>query len=235
MFCSASVATESLKNRNDRDSPRKNMNHANWLAYLAVVLMATLSPGPAVLLSVSNATAFGARASVFSSLGNVTGLLLLAATSMAGVSAILISSPLLFSALKVVGAGYLVWLGIRQWTAGQRTSMSSLAPDLRESPVPHRLYVQGITVAVTNPKALLFFGALFPQFLVVGEPLLPQVLALAGILIACSFCALMGYALLARGVMRWLAEGNGATWFNRIAGTVFIGLGLALLGVQTIA
>ena len=203
------------------------MNTTHWLLYLGVVLLSTASPGPAVLLSVSNAVSLGMRASAASSLGNITGLFFLSATVFASIGGLLHVSPTAFHAMKLAGAGYLIYLGFQRWT-------SRAAPAAAIQPAPDQrgagsLYAQGAFVALTNPKALLFFGALFPQFIFPATPLPSQFLALTATLMAFSFCALMAYAALASRARRWLAQGQRSLVFNRVSGSLFILLGLAMV------
>lgn len=151
------------------------MTLSAWLMYLTVVLLSTLTPGPAVLLAISNAIAQGPRAAAFSSLGNVVGLMLLSTAAMAGVGAILQSSTLVFAVLKTMGAIYLIYLGIRRWRScvgAIARQDSDLAPR-----TPAKLFAQGALLAVTNPKAILFFAALFPQFIATDRPLMVQFMA----------------------------------------------------------
>ncbi len=206
------------------------MSLSAWVLYLSFVLVSTLSPGPAVLLSISNSVSYGPRASVLSTLGNLTGLGVLAVASMAGVGAMLAASHLLFSVLKAVGAGYLVWLGVMRWTAPPPAPPGCARQHPAGAPRRASLYTQGASVALTNPKALLFFGALFPQFVAADRPLTAQFLHLLAPLLAMSFTALMGYAFLARLGAPWLAGGARWRWFQRGAGTLFIALAFALLG-----
>lgn len=200
---------------------------ASWWAYLAVVLLSTLTPGPAVLLSMSNALARGWRASVLSSLGNIVGLALLSAAASGGIGSVLHASPQLFAALKMLGAAYLVYLGVRRWRERTGFDVVSLSPQRLRGPA--QLWAQGALLALTNPKAILFFAALFPQFLQAGRPLLPQFLVLTGTLMVFSFCALMGYAFSAGFARHWLAVGRRIQAFQRVCGTVFVALGLAML------
>jgi threonine/homoserine/homoserine lactone efflux protein len=180
-----------------------------------------------VLLSISNAVTMGVRASVLSSLGNVAGLLCLSGAALLGVGTILQASPVAFAVLKVLGAAYLVYLGIRKWGGG-----GGLAGDVLALPRhrTHReIFVQGALVALSNPKAILFFVALFPQFVAVEQPLLPQFLRLTGTLAVFSFSALMSYAVLAGFVTGWLAVGTRSRNFQRLSGCVFIALGVLML------
>ena len=198
--------------------------------YLTVVLLSTLSPGPAVLLSVSNAVGLGPRASVFSSLGNVTGLLFLSAVAMTGIGAVLQSSTLVFTGLKTLGAVYLMVLGVRKWRSSESGFEVSLPVTAHRTPT--RLFSQGLLIALTNPKALLFFSALFPQFIALERPLLAQFFALTGTLMLLSFAALMGYALAASSARHWLAVPGRTRMFNKISGAIFVLLGLGMLALK---
>jgi len=206
------------------------MTISSWMMYLAVVMLSTLTPGPAVLLSVTNAIGQGPRASIFSSLGNISGLLVLSAAAMTGIGAVLQSSTTVFTVLKAVGAGYLIYLGIRKWQSidtGFGVDVEALAKRTRP-----KLYSQGVLIALTNPKALVFFAALFPQFIDTGSPLVPQFISLTGTLMVFSFAALMAYALLANSAKEWLSVPKRARAFNRISGSAFVLLGLGMLRLK---
>jgi threonine/homoserine/homoserine lactone efflux protein len=146
------------------------MNLTDWLLYLSVVVISTASPGPAVLLSITNAVRYGWRSSVYSSLGNITGLTVLCGLSILGISTLFSFSAELFVVLKIVGACYLMYLGYKQWTSpsAEVPMPSQLKASLTYE--KRQLFLQGLGVAVTNPKALLFFGALFPQFISIELP-----------------------------------------------------------------
>ena len=206
------------------------MTLSSWSLYLATVLISTGSPGPAVLLSMSNALTLGVRASAISSFGNVAGLLCLSGAALLGVGTVLQASTVAFTVLKVSGASYLVYLGIRKWVVG-----GSLAGDVnaqRRYRNPLEIFVQGVLVAVSNPKAILFFVALFPQFILADQPLLPQFMRLTGTLLLFSFAALMSYAALAGFAKDWLAVGNRTRNFQRLSGCVFVALGLLMLRLK---
>ncbi len=206
------------------------MNFSEWILYLAVVLLSTWSPGPAVMLSMSNAVSHGLRAAAFSSLGNVVGLFVLSGAAFLGIGAALQASSALFNGLKIAGAVYLIYLGIRKWRSDERMADSTVvAAPLR---APLKLILQGGLLAVTNPKALLFFSALLPQFIHPGQPLLAQFLSLTVTLMVASFTALMGYAALAASARNWLTVGRRNRGFNRVWGAAFVVLGLGMLRLQ---
>jgi homoserine/homoserine lactone efflux protein len=143
------------------------------------------------------------------------------------------TSAWLFAALKTVGAVYLVYLGWRQWTS--KTSMFD-AP-LPEQSLPGKtnaaLFRQGLLVAMTNPKSILFFTALFPQFIHPEAPVLPQFLALTSAFAACVLLSHIAYVLLARHTHRWFGTPRRARIFNRICGGAFGLLGLSLLRLKS--
>jgi homoserine/homoserine lactone efflux protein len=207
------------------------MEPATWLLFAGIALVCTLSPGPAVLLAVSNSLAYGFGKAVFSSLGNITGIFFVAGAAVLGLGAILQTSQLLFSVLKIAGAIYLVYLGLRQWRATHNI-FNSLPADAHRPRTRWNAFVQGMLVAVSNPKAALFFTAFFPQFINLSRPVAVQFLILTITFMLFSFLCLVGYALGAHCVRRWFNQGRRALWFNRTAGAIFIAFGLGMLRVR---
>src|SRR5690349_10633430 len=138
------------------------------LPYLLAVLVITLTPGADTAVVLRNALTFGAGAAVASALGSATGLLVWGAASAAGVAALLAASALAFTAVKVVGAIYLVYLGVQAWRhAGADAGLgdADADPAAARSRGTQAAYRQGLLTNLTNPKAALFFTALLPQFL----------------------------------------------------------------------
>ncbi|MNG81147.1 Homoserine/homoserine lactone efflux protein [compost metagenome] len=209
------------------------MDSHSILAFTLVAAIAIASPGPATLMAINNSLSHGPRSAVWSSLGNGTGLFCLSAAAMLGLGALLASSEMLFNAVKVLGAGYLFYLGVRQlMKKGPMLDAGGEAGMGKARPTPLKLYKSAFLTAVTNPKATMFFTALFPQFIDQSAALLPQFLILTGIFVALSLLSLSLYAALASRAKGVLTRPALSKWVSRVVGTTFIGFGAAILSMR---
>jgi homoserine/homoserine lactone efflux protein len=202
------------------------------LAYALIAWLAAATPGPAVLLALRNGATRGFRAGLFSTLGNLLGLVLLAGASILGLGVILHTVPWLFTLVKWVGAAYLMVLGWRMLRARGGFEMSPEGAASAQPASNAEMLRLGLWVSLTNPKAILFFGALFPQFIDTSHALLPQFLLLIGVSMCASSSCLLTYVALANRARHWLARPQAASWINRAAGSVFVMFGLALAGMR---
>lgn len=208
------------------------MSLSAWSLFCALSLITAFSPGPAVLLAVSNAATLGMRRALVSSAGNATGVVLVSATAMLGLGALLNTSAWLFGAVKLAGAFYLIYLGIRQWRSRVGVfDAASNAPRTKEQPVT-RLFLQGLLVATTNPKSILFFTALLPQFMSSEVPVMRQFLVLTLTFAACTLVSHLCYVGLVRSIGHWFASSARTRWFNRVSGAMFVVLGVGLLRLR---
>jgi len=207
------------------------MDPHSLLAFTLVAAIAIASPGPATLMAINNSLAHGQRSAIWSSLGNGSGLFRLSAAAMLGLGALLASSEMLFNAVKIIGAGYLFYLGARQLLK-KTPVQADTAKATANKPTPLKLYKSAFLTAVTNPKATMFFTALFPQFIDQGAALLPQFLTLTGIFVALSLASLSLYAALAARAKGLLTRPESLRWVNRVVGTTFIGFGAAILAMR---
>ena len=208
------------------------MSFSHWLLFVAAALATTFSPGPGLVLAVANAIGFGARQAAFSSLGNAAGLFGLAALTWLGVGAALAAAPWVLSGIRLCGALYLIYLGWGQWRLAARPwrPAGALADATQGRWV---LFRSGLTVAVTNPSALIFLGAFLPQFVLVDAPLWPQFLILATTFSACALLSHATYVVAARQVAPWLASDVGRRRFRYASGAAFVCMGVGLLAARS--
>ncbi|EKE76989.1 LysE family translocator [Oceanibaculum indicum] len=201
------------------------MTLEHWLVYLVAAFGLSLTPGPNGLLALTHGMRFGLRRSVATLLGGVAGFLLLIAVSMAGLGALLAASEQAFTIAKWLGAAYLVYLGIRTWrapvTAPVRAENLPDSGGRREGPAA--LFLQGFLVATSNPKALIFFAAFLPQFMVPGVSLPLQFVILGGTFAVVEFLYELVLAGAAQRIAPWLYRHG--KMVNRAAGATFIGIG----------
>ncbi len=208
------------------------MSFSTWLIFLTVSLAAAFSPGPGVLMAISTASSQGARRALFSSAGNALGVFIVATTAVTGLGVVLKASALAFGLLKLAGAAYLVYLGIRAWRgAGKQSAAPSAAQPVEESRL--RTFRAGLLVAVSNPKAILFFTAVFPQFMPPDhiDPL--RFLLLTTTFTACTLLSHFFYVSCAAWLKRNVASNAKRRLLaGRTTGLVFIGMGGAVLTVR---
>lgn len=214
------------------------MNITSWLLFIAVGFAAVASPGPAILLAISNSVRFGMAKVLLSSLGNITGLFILSTAAIFGLGAILKTSNTLFLVVKVLSATYLIYLGIRQLRSKTHFFAEQMTADQYDHSKSSntksnlKIFSEGFLIAMTNPKAILFFTALFPPFIDTTRALPQQFLIMTFTFMAMSFICLMSYGFLASRVKGWFAIGNRTTWFNRILGSIFITIGAGVLTLK---
>ena len=204
------------------------MTIQSWLMYLMLVIVATSTPGPAVLFIMTNSTLYGWRKATYSALGNITGLFCMGILTVAGLGAILNASEIIFNVVKYFGAAYLIYLGIKLFFQ-KGPDFHSAQSHLIASDVPSiKIFFQAFGVAISNPKAIVFLTALFPQFLNINEPLIPQFVILISTLMTLSFTFLMFYSLMAHKVKTWLAKSSRVRFVSRTSGIIFMGFGILL-------
>jgi threonine/homoserine/homoserine lactone efflux protein len=201
------------------------------LAFLLAGVVLVAVPGPSVLFIVGRALAHGRRAALTSVAGNTTGVVLIVVAVALGVGAVAAASAAVFAALKLVGAVYLVYLGLQTWRHRGNLAAALGRPG---APPGRRVYWQGVAVGATNPKVLVLFVALLPQFTdpEAGSPVTQMlVLGLLFTFLAAMLDSVWG---LAAGAARdWFATSPAR--LRRVGGTgglMMIGLGatLALTG-----
>ncbi|CAK2087556.1 homoserine/homoserine lactone efflux protein [Vibrio crassostreae] len=199
----------------------------DYLLFFTICVVATFTPGPAVLLTVKNSAVYGVERAISGILGNIAAMITMAGLSATGLGVLLLASESLFLFIKMVGGIYLVFLGIKTWRANKRTFKnyeSQASANNRKM-----LFREAYLVGVTNPKAIVFYSALFPQFIEVQHSIIPQFILLTLTFTSSSFLALLTYALVTKKLKFWLIKEKVRATFNKVTGGIFIGLGLSLI------
>jgi len=203
------------------------MQLETWLTFCTIALIAAAIPGPAILLVSSHSLQFGIKRSLVAATGNVTGLFVMSACSISGLSALVAISSTAFNVIKGIGIFYLFYLGIKIWRSGVQLEKTSAKSSVKFS--AWELYSQGLLISLTNPKAIIFTSALFPQFISLSQPLLPQFFILVSTLMACSLFCLFSYSLLSQKLKAGTEKYISNSALGKIFGAIFISSGGALL------
>lgn len=193
------------------------MSLHTWLAFALVALAVSLVPGPAVISVVSTALRGGMRASLATNAGVLVGDAVFVAAAAAGLGALLIASHTVFVAVRWLGIAYLAYLGVRA-LLDRRTGY---AVDARGG--DSRAFRLGLTTQLANPKVMLFFGALLPQFVDPARPAALQFVLLGATFIASDALVFAGYGLAAHRARRFLSSARAARVTSRVTGVAMLG------------
>jgi threonine/homoserine/homoserine lactone efflux protein len=202
-----------------------------WLLFLTMESALSLSPGPAVFYVVSQSARGGLSRTFAATIGILSANGIYFALSATSLGALIATSARFFTAAKWLGAAYLIYLGVRALRAAGMSSSVSLQPLGSAQLSPRRVYVGALTLQLANPKALLFFLALLPQFIDLNTPVLPQMLILTATSMIPEFFILMGYGWLAHRAVRASARFGVTSRMNRWLAWVE---GAGLLGCATL-
>ena len=212
----------------DEGTFAEDMTTHLWLAFFITATAAALVPGPAVLYVVGQAMRHGANKAVAANLGILSGNMVWFAASAVGLATLVAFAAPLFVGIKWLGVAYLTWLGLSAWRDALRGSEPSrhIAAPVRTGA---RMWRQGVLLQLANPKAILFFTALLPQFVEPARAIAPQILVLAAIGIASEVFVLAGYAwLAARGGALLIARPRLARVTDAVGGSCLLGAGIGL-------
>jgi threonine/homoserine/homoserine lactone efflux protein len=199
------------------------LDSVNWDTYWLYVLTEaalSLSPGPAVMLVIAYGLARGARKSVAATLGILAANGLYFALSATGLGAVLAASPVFFVAVKWLGAGYLVWLALRALFGRPSPITLSRPPEGADS--LRAIFLSGLTLQLGNPKTLIFFVAILPQFVDPRLAIGAQMLWLAAGSVLPEFLILLGYGYLASRLTRIATDLRYVRWTDRLAGVLVL-------------
>lgn len=202
------------------------MSFSLLLVFAATEFMLSLTPGPAVLTVVSQGIRHGARLSLRGAFGIIAGNAVYFLISAIGLGVVLVASEFLFNAIKFAGAAYLVFLGARMII--KSSSQAEQAHHVSDSTSSRQLFVQGLTTQLANPKAIIFFTALLPQFIDTNGNVAMQCLVLGVVSIGVELPVLVLYGWMAERGRNVLMNRRYARWIDRAAGMFLVGAGIKL-------
>ncbi|WP_158938812.1 LysE family translocator [Burkholderia sp. S171] len=205
------------------------MSFHTWFLFATAYLITTISPGPNVLLVIRNTVRFGSRGTAATIAGNLLAQLVVVMLVALGVGAVLAAMPPLFLAMKVLGAAYLMLLGVKQLRSRKPKAAASDNALPAHSLDKRKIFREALMVSGSNPKTLIFLSAFMPQFIVHDQPLPAQFIVMY-LTVACIVA--MVHTIYSFGVRR-IHSGLGTNrWIEalkRCSGLVFVGLGIKLL------
>lgn len=199
------------------------MTFTVWLGFLVASILIAVTPGPGAVISMSTGMRHGYWAALTAILGLQAAILVHLLIVALGLGAVLAASETAFQLVKFLGAAYLVWLGIQKWCA-QPVPVNTSAPAVRR----RGLFLQGVLVNLTNPKAIIFIAALVPQFVNPAQEQISQYLLIATTLCLTDLTVMSGYALAAVHLGRWLHDPATIRLQNRFFGGLFVSAGAVL-------
>lgn len=207
------------------------MHLTNWLAFAAAYCAMGVTPGPVTLMVMSYALTSGRRTALFVVAGTTLGDATCCLLAAAGLGAIIAASSVAFTALKVVGALYLVFLGVRMW----RSAGMLLAEGATPARPALRMFGHAYLTTVLNPKTVLFFMVFLPQFIDAGRPLLPQLAVLIPTIFVLGALIDGSYSLSASAVRRVLRTPRAQARMGRACGGLLVGEGVLAMGSRIAA
>jgi homoserine/homoserine lactone efflux protein len=210
------------------------MTFKTWLLFLVMEMALSLSPGPAVFYVVSQGVRGAMRRTLPAAAGILSANGIYFALSATSLGAIIAASARFFTVAKWLGAAYLIYLGVKALLSANSMHSVALGGDKVEGKGDLRgVYLGALTLQMANPKALLFFLALLPQFIDPATPIVPQMLILAATSMLPEFCILAGYGWLAHRAVhasaRFGVTGNMNRWLARIEGAGLLGCATLVL------
>ncbi len=200
----------------------------NYLLYVALVIVITLTPGPAILFIMTNSMLHGPKKTFFIATANIFGLFCLGAVTVSGLGVLIQTSQVAFDIIKYIGAVYLIYLGYKLLV--QKNSPIDLTDTAQNHTAvsSQKLFARAYIVAISNPKSIVFLTALLPQFIDTYKPLVLQFAVLIFTLMFFSFVFLMLFALLAYKARVWLSSQKRVDTIYKTSGGAFVLMGLLL-------
>ncbi len=202
-----------------------------YLSFVVIAILTIVSPGPAILVAINNGLKYNMKAVVASTLGNGLGLLVLAIASILGVSALFTISALFFTLFKVLGAFYLIYLGVKQITSSAKDLKLGKIKQSRNIEY-YKLFKSSFLVAVTNPKPIIFFSTVLPLFVNYNSALTLQYAILIATFLVISFTSLISYGYISNRSTMWFNNKKRLKSFYNFSGIMFIFMGISMFFVE---
>ncbi|MBE4609242.1 LysE family translocator [Vibrio navarrensis] len=203
------------------------MNLALLSAFIPTFFFVSITPGMCMTLALSLGMSIGYKRTLWMMIGELAGVALVSVSAVIGIAAVMLNYPMLFVSFKVLGALYLIYLGVQMWRSKGKLALSGDG-----SPVTvdgnWNLVMQGFITAITNPKGWAFMISLLPPFIDQSAPLTPQLILLVGIILISEFVCMTLYATGGKGLKRILGKSQNVRTLNRIAGSLMVGVGIWL-------
>ena len=203
------------------------MNTTVLAVFIPTFFVVSLTPGMCMTLSMTLGMTIGVRQTFWMMYGELLGVGIVAAASVAGVATVMLQYPFLFLLLKYLGGLYLCYLGVQMWLSRGKMAVD-FASGLNITYSPASLAMQGFITAIANPKGWAFFIALLPPFIDTEQPLVPQLGLLLGIILLIEFFCLILYAGGGRTLNQLLQKSANVRILNRVAGSMMFGVGIWL-------
>lgn len=204
---------------------------SDLILFASFIFIASVSPGPNILIVVINSMKVGWKKAYWTIAGNLVALFIIALAASLGIGALLIKSHTLFSILKIFGGLYLVYLGFKLWQ-GRKTPILIKGAG-REARSQRQLFTDGLTVSLSNPKAVIFLASVFPQFIDTGIPLVPQFMIMFGIIICIVGLIHGAYSIFASKLANTVKSSTIYSRIKTVSAVMFCGFGLALVSEGT--
>ena len=206
------------------------------LAFAPISVLIALAPGPNNLCAMSNGLRAGTAKALVATCGRVAAFALFLTASAVGLGAMLLASETAFTVIKWAGAIYLLWLGWTTWRSKDTSILKSMAEQDSAATSSNvsvtRMMRREFTLAITNPKAIILFAAVFPQFLDPNQPTAAQFLVLGPMYLAAEFVSTAVYATFGKILKKFIKTPQHALRLNKATGGLFLGAGSLLMGVQ---
>lgn len=204
------------------------MSLATLLAFTLAMFLLAISPGPGFLMVVARALTGGFAAGLAAIAGMVLGDILFLVLAVLGLSALASVMGEFFLAVKLLGAAYLIWLGVKMWRSHPALAQMETPEAARKRMPIWRSAALGFFVTLGNPKAILFYGALLPTFVDFALLTAADVVVLSAIVAAMLFLVLGVYAFLAARAGRAIRSTRAMVWLNRVTGGLLVAAGIAV-------